>query len=182
MVKLHLELEGEVGEVVRVLRRIGGGDTADGEVRDGPRPAPTEERTSAVDTVSERGTTATSATLAPGRWTQELAADFTASLDVVAGRVLWHVWRAGERGIHRNTLCQRTDLSPAELRSLLIRMGRVLGSVPAGAGHGVVAADGGQQPVAELLRRSRIRRGGVRSVQREYAGPAAQWVVSRQVV
>ena len=25
MVKLHLELEGEVGEVVRVLRRIGGG-------------------------------------------------------------------------------------------------------------------------------------------------------------
>ena len=26
MVKLHLELEGEVGEVVRVLRRIGGGD------------------------------------------------------------------------------------------------------------------------------------------------------------
>ena len=52
MVKLHLELE---GEVVRVLRRIGGGDNADGEVRDGPRPAPTEERTSAVDTVPEPG-------------------------------------------------------------------------------------------------------------------------------
>ena len=62
-----------------------------------------------------------------GRWTEELAADFTASLEVVAGRVLWHVWRAGERGIHRNTLCQRTDLSLVELRSLLIRMGRVLG-------------------------------------------------------
>ena len=41
MVKLHLELEGDVGEVVRVLRRIGGGDNADGEVRDRPRPAPT---------------------------------------------------------------------------------------------------------------------------------------------
>ena len=127
MVKLHLELEGEVGEVVLVLRRIGGGDNADGEVRDGPRPAPTEERAAAVDTVPERGTTATSAMLLAGHWTEELAADFTAGLDVVAGRVLWHVWRAGERGIHRNTLCQRTDLAPAELRSLLIRMGHALG-------------------------------------------------------
>ena len=55
MVKLHLELEGDVGEVVRVLRRIGGGDNVDGEVRDGPRPAPTGERTSAVDIVPEPG-------------------------------------------------------------------------------------------------------------------------------
>ena len=38
MVKLHLELEGDVGEVVHALRRIGGGDNAGGEVRDGPRP------------------------------------------------------------------------------------------------------------------------------------------------
>ena len=127
MVKLHLELEGDVDEVVLVLRRIGGGDTADGEVPDGPRPALAEERTSAVDTVPERGTTATAATLAPGHWTQELAADFTASLDVVAGRVLWHVWRAGERGSHRDVLCQRADLSLVELRSLLIRMGHALG-------------------------------------------------------
>ena len=125
MVKLHLELEGDVGEVVLVLRRIGGGDNAGGEVRDGPRPAPTEERTSAVDTVPEPE--ATSATLAPGRWTQELAADFTAGLEVVARRVMFQVWRAGERGIHRNVLCQRADLAPAELRSLLIRLGRVLG-------------------------------------------------------
>ena len=101
MVKLHLELEGDVGEVVRVLRRIGGGDNADGEVRDGPRPAPTGERTSAVDTVPEPGTTATAAALAPGHWTQELAADFTAGLDVVARRVMFQVWRAGERGSHR---------------------------------------------------------------------------------
>ena len=127
MVKLHLELEGDVGEVVRVLRRIGGGDNAGGEVRDGPRPAPTEERTSAVDTVPEPGTTATSATLAPGRWTEELAADFTAGLDVVARRVMFQVWRAGERGIHRNVLCQQADLAPVELRSLLIRMGHALG-------------------------------------------------------
>ena len=126
MVKLHLELEGEVGEVVRVLRRIGGGGNEGGEVRDGPSPAPTGERASAVDTVPEPGTTATSATLAPGHWTQELAADFTASLDVVARRVMFQVWRAGAAGIHRNTLCQRTDLSPVELRTLVMRMGHVL--------------------------------------------------------
>ena len=126
MVKLHLELEGDVGEVVRVLRRIGGGDHEGGEVRDGPRPAPTEERTSAVDTVLEPGTTATSAALAPGHWTEELAADFTAGLDVVARRVMFQVWRAGAAGIHRNTLGQRTDLSPVELRTLVMRMGRVL--------------------------------------------------------
>ena len=127
MVKLHLELEGDVGEVVRVLRRIGGGDNAGGEVRDGPSPAPAEERTSAVDTVPEPGTTATSAALAPGHWTEELAAaDFTAGLDVVARRVMFQVWRAGAAGIHRNTLGQRRDLSPVELRSLVMRMGRVL--------------------------------------------------------
>ena len=126
MVKLHLELEGEVGEVVRVLRRIGGGDNGGGEVRDCPSLAPTEERASAVDTVPERGTTATSATLLPGRWTEELAADFTASLDVVARRVMFQVWRAGAGGIHRSTLCQRTDLSPGELRSLVMRMGHAL--------------------------------------------------------
>ena len=126
MVKLHLELEGDVGEVVRVLRRIGGGDHAGGEVPGGPRPAPTWERASAGGTVPEPGTTATSATLAPGHWTEELAADFTASLDDAARRVMFQVWRAGERGSHRNVLCQRADLMPVELRSLLIRMGHAL--------------------------------------------------------
>ena len=126
MVKLHLELEGDVGEVFRVLRRLGGGGNEDGEVRDGPRPAPAEERASAVDTVPEPGTTETSATLVPGHWTEELAADFTAGLDVVARRVMFQVWRAGERGSHRNVLCQRADLTPVELRSLVMRMGRAL--------------------------------------------------------
>ena len=124
MVKLHLELE---GEVVRVLRRIGGGDREGGEVRDGPRPAPTEERTSAVDIVPEPGIMETSAALAPGHWTEELAAaDFTAGLDVVARRVMFQVWREGERGSHRNVLCQLADLSPVELRTLVMRMGHVL--------------------------------------------------------
>ena len=85
-----------MGEVVRALRRIGGGDNADGEVWDGPRPAPTEERTAAGDAVPDSGTTATTATLLPGHWTQELAADFTAGLDVVARRVMFQVWRAAK--------------------------------------------------------------------------------------
>ena len=127
MVKLHLELEGEVGEVVRVLRRLGGGGSEDGEVPDGPRLAPAEERASAGDAVPETGTTETSATLVPGHWTEELAVDFTAGLDVVARRVMFQVWRAGERGSHRNVLCQRADLTPVELRSLVIRMGHALG-------------------------------------------------------
>ena len=63
----------------------------------------------------------------PGHWTEELAADFTAGLDVVARRVMFQVWRAGERGSHRNVLCQRADLTLVELRSLVIRMGRALG-------------------------------------------------------
>ena len=179
MVKLHLELEGDVDEVVRVLRRIGGGDNGDGEVRDGPRPAPTGERTSAVDTVPEPGTTATSAALPPGRWTEELAADFTAGLDVVARRVMFQVWRAGERGIHRNVLCQQDRPGAAGVALVGDEDGSRAGEVPAGAGHGAVAAGGGQQPAAELLRRSRIRRdGGVPDVRREDGGPAVQWLAA----
>ena len=63
----------------------------------------------------------------PATGTEELAADFTAGLDVVARRVMFQVWRAGERGSHRDVLCQRADLTPVELRSLLIRMGHALG-------------------------------------------------------
>ena len=83
MVKLHLELEGDVGEVVRVLRRIGGGDNAGGEVRDGPRLAPAEERAVGCGHCSGAGYNGNCCRRwLPGHWTQELAADFTASLDV----------------------------------------------------------------------------------------------------
>ena len=164
MVKLHLELEGEVGEVVRVLRRIAGGDNAGGEVWDGPSPAPAGERTAAVDTVPEPGTTATSGELLPGHWTQELAADFMAGLDPGARRMTLHVWRAGATGIHRNTLCQRTD--PVAGGAALVAgtdEPRAV-AVPAGTGHGAVAAGGGQQPAAGLFHQCRLCRGGVRYV------------------
>ena len=41
-------------------------------------------------------------------------------------RVAFHVWRAGEAGIHRSVLCQRGELTPGELRSLLVRMSHAL--------------------------------------------------------
>ena len=164
MVKLHLELEGDVGEVVRVLRRIGGGDNADGEVPDGPRPAPTEERALAGGTAPEPGTTATAAALAPGRWTEELAADFTAGLDVVARRVMFQVWRGGAAGIHRNTLWPEDGPVAGGVAHVGDEDGPRAAEVPAGAGHGVVAAGGGQQPATELFHGRRICRGGVRSV------------------
>ena len=67
-----------------------------------------------------------SADLPTGRWSEELAADFMAGLDPVARRMTRHVWGAGESGIHRRALCQRTESTPAELRSLLVRMSHAL--------------------------------------------------------
>ena len=166
-------------EVVLVLRRIGGGDNADGEVRDGPRPAPTEERTLAVDTVPEPGTTATAATLAPGHWTQELAADFTAGLDIVARRVMFQVWRAGAAGIRRNTLWPDvTDLTPVELRSLLMRMGHALRRFRRERGMALSRPVVANSPLQSYFIDRRIRRGGVRSVRGEDAGPAVQWLAA----
>ena len=63
----------------------------------------------------------------PAAGREELAADFMAGLEPAGRRVALHVLRAAERGIHRNTLCQRTDLSLVELGTLVMRMGRVLG-------------------------------------------------------
>ena len=35
-------------------------------------------------------------------------------------------WRASAAGIHRSALCQRVELTPTELASLLMRMGHAL--------------------------------------------------------
>ena len=114
----------------------------------------------------------------PGHWTEELAADFTAGLDVAAGRVLWHVWRAGERGIHRDVLCQRADLSPVELRSLLIRMGRVLRRFQRERGMALSRPMAANSPLQSYFVDPDFARGGVRSVQRDDAGPVVQWLAA----
>ena len=59
-------------------------------------------------------------------WTEEEAAGLVAGLGLMARRVLLHVWRAGDTGIHRSVLCRRAELSPEELRRLLVSMGHAL--------------------------------------------------------
>ena len=126
MVKVHLELEGEVTEVFSALSRIVGGapDVIQGSA--GPQTAAAERRPAETPTVPEREIATTTAELPPARWTEELAGDFMAGLEPAGRRMALHVWRAGAAGIHRSALCQRTELMPAELRSLLMRMGHAL--------------------------------------------------------
>ena len=63
---------------------------------------------------------------APGPWTEALVGDFLAELEPMDRRMALQVWRAGAAGIHRSYLYQRTELTPAELRSLLMRIGHAL--------------------------------------------------------
>ena len=52
--------------------------------------------------------------------------NFLSGLQPGARRMALHVWRAGAPGLHRSALCQRAELTPVELRSLSMRMGRGL--------------------------------------------------------
>ena len=126
MVKMHLELEGEADDVARTLRRICGVAPDVDQGHAGAPIAPAEHNQSELVAVLEPETTASAGAPPPARWTEELAGDFTAGLDIVTRRMALHVWRAGAVGIHRSALCQRTELTPAELRSLLMRMGHLL--------------------------------------------------------
>ena len=92
----------------------------------GPQTAAAERKPAGTPAVLEPEIATTSAELPPARWTEELAGDFTAGLEPAGRRMALHVWRSGERGIHRSALCRRTELTPAELRSLLMRMGHAL--------------------------------------------------------
>ena len=123
---MSVEIEGSVDEVIGVLRRlgiagspatVGDADRSTEKPGDGvgePAPAAAAQGKAATDEVS------------PGEWTEALARDFLSSLQPTARRMALHVWRAGAGGIHRSALCQRTELTPGELRSLVMRMGHVL--------------------------------------------------------
>ena len=126
MVKVHLELEGDVAEVSWAMRRIVGGAPDIARSPAGPQTAAAERRPAETPTVPEREIASTSAELPPARWTEELAGDFMAGLDPVARRMTLHVWRAGAAGIHRSALCRRAELTPAEPRSFLMRISHAL--------------------------------------------------------
>ena len=126
MTRVRVEIEGGADEVVRVLRQFGnaGRDAIAGDA------AGTNERsTSSDEDVPPVGVTkgvVGSRELALGKWTEALAGDFLAELEPTARRMALNVWRAGAAGAHRSVLCQRTELTSTELRSLLMRMGHAL--------------------------------------------------------
>ncbi len=126
MTQVRVEIEGGADEVVRVVQELGSAG----------RNAPAVGAGGSMETPAGNGDGATPATgtpsasgshdTAPVEWTEALASEFLAGLEPAARRMALHVWRAGETGIHRSALCQRTELTPAELRSLLMRMGHAL--------------------------------------------------------
>ncbi len=119
MVKVDLELEGEAEDVLRSLRRIVDGDGTGSVVPELSHVPPQADEVA--------GSEAMTAVPSPvAVWTEAMAADFVAGLGLVARRVVLQVWRAGGAGIHRSVLCRRAELSPAELRALLVSMGHAL--------------------------------------------------------
>ena len=134
MTQVRVEIEGGADEVVRVLWHLGSVG----------RQATAGAGTGSMEMLAGSGDGATSATgtqgaagshePVPAEWTEALAGEFLAGLEPAARRMALHVWRAGEVGIHRSALCQRTELTPGELRSLLMRMGHALRRLQRGRG------------------------------------------------
>ena len=126
MTQVSVEIEGSVAEVVRVLRHLGSaGRHATAGGAGGSTETPTDSGDDAMLAAGTQRTTGSHET-SPAEWTETLAGEFLAGLEPSARRVALHVWRAGATGIHRSALCQRTELTPGELRSLLMRMGHAL--------------------------------------------------------
>ena len=113
--QMRVEIEGSADEVVRVLQQLGSPG----------RNAPAGTGDDATQTTETQGA-AGSDEAAPTEWTEALAGEFLAGLDPAARGMARHVWRAGEAGIHRSALCQRAELTPGELRSLMMRMGHAV--------------------------------------------------------
>ena len=127
MTRMSVEIEGSADEVIGVLMRLG---SAERYATAGNADGATEEPVDGVrEATAAAGTpdTAVADEADPAEWTEYLARDFLSRLQPVARRMALQVWRAGEVGIHRSVLCQRAELTPMELRSTLMRMGRALG-------------------------------------------------------
>ena len=117
--KVDLELEGGVREVIRELRRLADEATVGVVARE------LSHNSSAVHVVEVRGASAVRPWPAPA-WTDVTAADFVATLCPASKAILFHVWSTGEGGVNRERLCQETRLAPADLRAQLISMAHLL--------------------------------------------------------
>ena len=126
MTQVRVEIEGGADEVVRVLWHLGSaGRHATAGAGGGPLETLAGSSDGATPATETQGA-AGSDEAAVAEWTEALAGEFLAGLEPVAKQIALHVWRAGEVGIHRSALCQRTELTPGELRSLMMRMGHAL--------------------------------------------------------
>ncbi len=126
MTQVRVEIEGGADEVVRVLWQLGhAGRNAPAVGAGGSMETPAGSGDGATPATGARGA-AGSHEPAPAEWTEVLAGEFLAGLEPVVRRVARHIWQGGASGIHRSALCQRVELTPAELRSLLMRMGHAL--------------------------------------------------------
>ena len=126
MTKMSVEIEGSVDEVIGALRRLGiTGSPATASDADRPIEKPAAGVRETAPAAAAQGK-AVANEVPPGEWTETLARDFLSMLQPAARRMALHVWRAGAAGIHRSALCQRTELTPMELRSLVMRMGHAL--------------------------------------------------------
>ena len=126
MTKMSMEIEGSVDEVIGVLRLLGTtgtGATVGDADQAMHKPADGVGETAPA---AREQSTAVAQDIAPGEWTEDLARDFLSGLQPTARRVALQVWQAGAAGVHRSVLCQRAELTPMELRSLLMRMGQAL--------------------------------------------------------
>ena len=118
MVRVDLELEGSAEDVVRGLRRIVDGAGMGTVVPELGHVLPPADEVMGSEATMDMPPVST--------WTEAEAADFVAGLGVAARRVVLQVWRAGDAGIHRSALCRRAELTPAELRALLVSMSHTL--------------------------------------------------------
>lgn len=126
MARMSVEIEGSAEEVIGVLRRLG---TAGRLATVGDADGSIEERADSIGEITPAAGTSDTAVapeVASGEWTEALARDFLSGLQPAARRMARQVWRAGAGGIHRSALCQRAELTPAQLRSVLTHMGHAL--------------------------------------------------------
>ena len=126
MTRMSLQIEGSIDEVIGVLRRLG---TLERHATAGDADRSLEKASDAVlETIpaSAAQRTAVVGKAVPAEWTEALAREFLAGLQPMGRRLALYVWQAGAAGIHRSALCQRAELTPVELSSAVMRMGRVL--------------------------------------------------------
>ncbi len=167
MVWIRVEVVGDADEVIRVLGHLGGATV---RVPDGEQIPAMGQNRSETNPVLEPSAVEISPAPLSGVWTEELAADFTASLDAVARCMALCVWRSGTAGIHRSALCQRTELTPAELSSLLMRMGHALRRFQRERGMTLPRPVVGNSPLQSYF------------VDPDFAAVAASWMLAERIL